>query len=561
MKKSLFFLLLTASLSLFAEERTLEEMQTIARQRFQQTAPVKGNHAKARTIQGTVNCVSESRAYAIFEPESQDAYVIVSKSDCTAPIIGYAEGRFDTQQMPPALRWFLTGAEQSIMKAEAEGLLKADSHNPYGAVEPFMTTLWNQSSPYNDLVPNQYPAGCVAVAMAQCINYCKYPSRASFRGYCGYYPTSSSSRPVVDSLDINDIFFYPFLDGYGRATSSQKKSVAKLVRDCGYASMMIYSPSGSGTYNNYAGIALTYYFKYPEESIKYIQRDFADEETWFSAIYNNLHHKSPIIMGGSDEEYGGHAFVLCGMDEEGLVYVNWGWGGTNNGFYDLSLMNPADQSFCLNQDIICGIRKTPIAGDVRRPRIFSLSGEPYTYELKTMTDDSDKERQALHIIFPSTFENSTPTDLEGELGLFGTDLTTGESWQISETDPISFAASQYYELDKPTSMFYYFIDGELTPGHTYRISFGSRDKVENEWHSILCLGGEIAYDINYTGDIATTTISEVMNILPVSIQTPLADRKTQPTFRGYYDLSGRRYDDKPATRGVYIKDGQKVYVP
>lgn len=33
---------------------------------------------------------------------------------------------------------------------------------------------------------------------------------------------------------------------------------------------------------------------------------------------------------------GGHAWVVDGYDSNDLFHMNWGWGGTDNGWYDLS---------------------------------------------------------------------------------------------------------------------------------------------------------------------------------------------------------------------------------
>ena len=560
MKRLFLLLVLFASLQLSASERSLNEIQTIARQRLSHSAAVKKLKGKRAALE--VQCIAENKAFAVFEPECSGAFVIISKSDLTQPVIGYSESAYQLEQMPPAMQWFLKSVEQNIMEAEANGRVLTNKSAAYVPVAPFVTTQWHQSSPFNDLVPKQYPAGCGAISLAQCINYCKYPSKVDFRGYYAYLPSSSSTRYTVDSLDIKSLYLYPFLDNYGRASSAQKKGVATLVRDCGYSEFMLYGPNGSSTVNLYGAIALVESFQYPEACVKYMQSSFYPKDKWSELIYSELMKKSPVIMGGHDEKEGGHAFVLCGIDADGLVYVNWGWGAQSDGFYAIELMNPDGDSYSLYQDIIYGIRSTPLDTDVRRPRWFSTDGEPYTFELVMEEDGTGKSRPTLNIAFNAGLENSTPTTLKGECGLFGQDLTTGEFWQITETDPVHWGCGAYLELKEPSTMYYYYLDDDLIPGHTYRISFGTRDEVENEWHSVLCYGGEIAYDVYYTGDIKTSTISEVMNITPVdAIHAPLVNNESQPTrLYGYYDLSGRHYDSKPSKSGLYIKDGQKILI-
>ena len=560
-------LLLTAVAYSTAHERTMSEMLAIAANQLNSAA-----NAKAR--QGGVQaqdfrCISETPAYAVFEPEGSDAYVIVSKSDLTKAVIGYAEHPFKANQMPPALSWYLKSVEQTILKAEAQGKTLASTQAAYHTVEPFITTMWHQSSPFSDLTPNNYAAGCVAIAMAQCINYRQYPATVKFRGYCSYLPNSSSTRYVIDSLDISSLYMYPFLDSYGRATDKQKKRVATLARDCGYAALMQYTPSGSGAYSLNAAVALQEYFHYPEACVKYMHRVFTTDDEWYRIIYSELMNESPVIMGANDEQAGGHAFILCGIDDDGLVYVNWGWGADGDGYYAIDLMDVEDFSFKYNQEIVYGIRTTPLATDIRRPRWSTLHGEFYTFQLAIEEDSNHKPFRALHIVFKDGLENYTPTSLEGECGLFGQDLTTGEAWQITETDPVNWPAGSYIDLTEPKALYYYNLEEDLIPGHTYRMSFGTRDKIEGTWHSVLCQGGEIAYDLYYTGDINTSTISEVQYITPIdAIAAPTANTLANDGLTRVYDLQGRLLYTAPTAsfnlwevpaRGILvIKEGDKA---
>ena len=542
-------------------------MRTIAANKLNSAANVKGRQGGVQAQD--FRCISETPAYAVFEPESSDAFVIVSKSDLTKAVIGYAERPFNVNQLSPSLRWYLESVEQTILEAEAKDKALAPTQATYHPVKPFITTMWHQASPFSDLTPKNYPAGCVAIAMAQCINYCQYPTTVNFRGYYAYLPSSSSSRYTIDSLDINSLYIYPFLDSYGRATDKQKKRVATLARDCGYACYMRYAPDGSGAYSSYAGSALVNCFNYPEACIKYLHSSFTTHDEWHGIIYSELMKECPIIMGAADENAGGHAFVLCGIDEDGLVYVNWGWGSDGDGYYSIDLMNIEDFSFKINQEIIYGIRSTALDTDIRRPRWSSIDAEPYTYSFSMEEDNNGKSRPTLHITFNAGIENLTPTTLEGECGLFGQDLTTGESWHITETDPVKWSSGAYIDVDEPTALYYYFLDDDLIPGHTYRMSFGTHDKVENEWHSVLCLGGEIAYDIYYTGNITTSTISEVKHIIPVdAIAAPTAKTLDNDGLTRVYDLQGRllytsptasfNLWDVPAHGVLVIKEGDKT---
>ena len=574
MKRIILLCLTAVCTTLAASERSQKEMQEIALNHFAPSSGVKATAGHGAVVKEPL-CILSASTYSVYASPTDDRFVIVSKSDLTSPVIGYAQGRFTDATMAPGLRWYLSVVERNIQHAEAThthlggpGIMKA----PTTPVEPFITTLWHQSDPYNMKTPNNYPAGCVAVALAQCINYCRYPSKAQFRGYCYYTESASSTRYTIDSLDINDIYFYPYLDLYGRATEGQKKSVATLVRDCGYATYMQYSKKGSGTYLYEAGIALTTRFSYPDECIKYAERSAfgGSQDDWNQIIYDEIHKRCPVIYGGQDENEGGHAFVFCGLDADGLVYVNWGWGGDGDGFFDISLLNPGEMQFSSSQDMIYGIRKAPLEGDRPEPRIFSYNGQPYTFSFADEKDDDGKSHIALHISFNAGMVNMSPVTMDGEFGLFGTDITTGKNWQIKETDPDTWTPGVGYFLREPAALFYYYMEDALVAGHTYRISFGSRDKREGQWHSIICEGGEIGYEIYYTGDAATCTISERMEPLYDGIRaiTPTNDASESDALTRVYDTSGRLVYTSPTAqfnlwnvpaRGVLVvKQGNDV---
>ena len=569
MRYHLLLMLLVASLTASAIERTMEEMQTLATRHFYQQAKVKAATGSSFASL-KVQCMAQTDAYAIFTPITDDGFVILSKSNLTRPVIGYSPTHFAPEKMPADLHWFLNVVSRNIQSAEASRInLTANPRlKTMAPVEPFITTLWHQGDPYNLLTPNNYPAGCVAVAMAQCINHLRYPGRVNFRGYCYYTKSANSTRLTVDSLDISGIYFYPYLDMYGRATEGQKKSVATLIRDCGYATYMQYTKSGSGTYNYMAGIGLVNCFNYPEACVKTAERRcFSSADEWNELIYKELQMQSPIIYGGSDEEEGGHAFVLCGIDEGGLVYVNWGWGGDANGFYDIALLNPAELEFTSHQDMIYGIRSKAQPTDKIEPRLYANDYQPYTFRFSIDKDDDGVKHQTIHIFSTSGFCNMTPATFDGEFGIFGTDLTTGKPWEIKETDPLDWGPGVGYFLDEPAELFYYYVEDRLQPGHTYRLSFGTRDRREGEWHSILADGGEVAYDVYFTGDSLTTTFSE--RVLPTAIRQVSASAALQPdALTRVYDLQGRllytvpterfNLSDVPARGTLIVKTGKKV---
>jgi hypothetical protein len=129
-------------------------------------------------------------------------------------------------------------------------------------------------------------------------------------------------------------------------------------------------------------------------------------------------------------------------------------------------------------------------------------------------------------------------------------LTDGTDWEIApdlqdrDTIPAGYGYASSSD-DYKDFAFYYYIDGDkgLKPGHKYHLSFGTKDDREGSWHSILCIGGELGYELTYTGDIATSTI--VPEKKPAPVLTAIHDIKTSnvtPADDGItrvFDTAGR----------------------
>ena len=271
------------------------------------------------------------------------------------------------------------------------------------------------------------------------------------------------------------------------------------------------------------------------------------------------------------------------MDDEGLVYVNWGWRGTADGFYNITALTPTQGGQTMNFDgtpeIVYGIRPQPLDTDHITGRIFGYSGYPYTCRFGTEKDDEGVDHVTLYCDLPYGFANFNSSSFQGVFGLFAKDLTDDTEWVITEDlqdrDTIPAGYGYYGSTDNyKTFYFYYFVDGEqgLKPGHTYRMSFGVKDDREGLWHSILCVNGELGYDITYTGDAATSTIDSERKPVPetTGVQTIPASSLSSPSgnLTRVYDTSGRLVFSSPTpqfnlwdvpARGILlVKQGGKT---
>ena len=556
MKKILFsFTLFLAATAGLADNRSLSEMQAIAASKLgSATAAVKGVNGSS-ALTPTLLRVADDAAYSIFTPEQGDGFVIVAKSTLSAPVIGYSKGRYDADNLPPAFRWYLSEVSRNLQDVE-NGMRRAPQRAAtYTPVENFITTQWSQEYPFNQKTPNNYPAGCVATALAQCLNYYQYPASAKFTGtYELTTKVGQKTKTERKSEEVSTTYTWPYKDNY-KNFGKYGDNIDELLRDCGYATYMEYSKDGSGTVGYLVGIALTKTFGYPEESIKlhYLSWVGYDAETWNQLIYDELGRRCPVLYGAGSETFGGHAFIFSGIDDEGKVYVNWGWRGTADGFFDIWLLTPKQGTttinFDLNHHMVYGIRPTALPTDRIETRIYSISGNAFTFRWGTSEDNDGVEHNTLYCDLPYGFINTCPSDFKGVFGIFGQDLTDGTSWVIADdlqdrdTIPAGYGygggSEQYKDF-----YFYYWIDGEkgLKPGHTYHMSFGTKDDREGTWHSILGQG-EVGYKITYTGDPATSTIEEENIGLPVltGIHAPSAamNKPGSDGLTRVFDTSGR----------------------
>ena len=65
--------------------------------------------------------------------------------------------------------------------------------------------------------------------------------------------------------------------------------------------------------------------------MRQLEKDILPGGEFVQAIYNELSMGCPVFMTGGD-----HAFVYDGYDENGLIHVNWGWAGLDDGYFDIN---------------------------------------------------------------------------------------------------------------------------------------------------------------------------------------------------------------------------------
>lgn len=273
--------------------------------------------------------------------------LILSASDVALPVLGYTDsGVIDPANMPPQLQAWLDEYASQIAYAEQNGLQPIDKNvtltypTDWEYIAPLVKTEWDQGKPYNLLTPQQTPTGCVATAMAQVMNYWKYPEIG--HGAISY--TNDINGALTMNFEQQPFAWDDMIDNYTSMSYTQKQAdaVAYLMKACGYSSQMAYSGGGSGTQVEKASLALIKYFGY-NKNIQSLQRYQFSMTEWATILYNQLKNVGPVIYSGHSLGNYAHAFVADGYDGNGYFHINWGWGGMCDGFYSLDALIPTSQ--------------------------------------------------------------------------------------------------------------------------------------------------------------------------------------------------------------------------
>ena len=295
--------------------------------------------------------VGSTSEYYVFNKGTDGGFVIVSGDDLTEPILGYCDqGEFDYDRLPPAMQEWLDGYAGQIARIQEGGaVIIRDAVPTHPKVPELMKSKWSQGYPYNLTCPQYFSlgqsvTGCVATAMAQILYYNREKSvsetTAAMPAYDTWTEHATYGRLHVEGIpEGSPIDWENMKDEYGSATEKQRLAVADLMHYCGVAVKMDYTNQSSGAQSYDAYQAFGKYFGYGSSVHFYDYTSVTSDVDWDRIVYAEIAAGRPVYVSGANSE-GGHAFVADGYDGNLKYHINWGWGGTSNGFYRLSVLNP-----------------------------------------------------------------------------------------------------------------------------------------------------------------------------------------------------------------------------
>lgn len=288
----------------------------------------------------------ESDAFYVFAADNKKGFVIISADELMAPILGYSTtGEFDPDNIPSDVQWWLETymMEYAQLSENSSREMRYTAQQPFsGSVAPLVKTAWNQGSPYNNLCPSiggsPTVTGCVATAMAQAMSVYKHPTYPS--GNVSYI-TESNSISIGESLGS---YYFDWTNALNSNSTSFASAVARIMYACGVAVKMDYdvsSKGGSGAYPSDIMPALRDNFGYDNDMI-FCQKESMSDYDYKTLLINEFQAGRPVIYNGRTSS-SGHCFVLDGYEVrsgEPYFHVNWGWGGSYDGYFLISSLNP-----------------------------------------------------------------------------------------------------------------------------------------------------------------------------------------------------------------------------
>jgi hypothetical protein len=208
----------------------------------------------------------------------------------------------------------------------------------------WLLTNWHQSAPYNNYCPldlikgGRSVAGCPAVAMAQILNYHNTTNGIVFTDSDDYHHIYGGNNYWIDN-DHDEYNFpsFPVLNTYLETLSYNYQNQnpptnndkAAITFACGVAAKQVYGKDGSGTF----GVDQAYdaYLRFNCTTIEMFDDDVPE---LYERLSNNMKDAIPAHLAIVNPDWTmGHNVVVDGYNTDDYYHINFGWGGSYNGWY------------------------------------------------------------------------------------------------------------------------------------------------------------------------------------------------------------------------------------
>lgn len=339
-----------------------------------------------------------------FYCEKDSGMLVVASDDRLGPVVGFTTNGYvsEVAKLPVSFRLWLQMLEREVRRVQTDP--KYDKHQlrgTYGfklpvAVSPLLRTTWGQGYPYNASCPVDTAhggvrclTGCTATAMAQVMNYHRWPVEGERRIS---YKDNYHNRLIDCSFPMGRYEWDAYKSGYSmRDTLSEQSGVAHvgdLLFHCGITLHANYCSRVTRAASYRIRLGLVNNFNYSIET-SYMEADMMSPREWHYLLRKELSCRRPLcydLIAYDEWGHAGHVLVCDGYNKEGLYHFNWGWNGWLDGYYalvDLPTRMPYGQEkrpFC-SQGVVYGIHPNG-KGDIGAGLIKIYRGKKIESELK-----------------------------------------------------------------------------------------------------------------------------------------------------------------------------------
>ena len=277
----------------------------------------------------------------------------------------------------------------STTNTATECLVRANTRSytltPKTPIDPIVVAEWGQSYPFNWQTPivengRNAPAGCGPVALGEIMYYYRntgcdaLPDYSVWEGYVGI-------EGGLPATTFNcDLILPKYTDN--EYTEEQGDEVAKLIKYIGCATKSIYCFGYGGSFLNENDLpALGFSTETYSVTTKMTDKELE------SLFDKELEKGRPLLLAGYNiTGTVGHWYVVDGRDDTGRYHINFGGGGSGNGFYIISQdeykENPTDGPMLNNIWVTVPVMPkgwttsvTTTKSDQQNGRVYNLQGQ------------------------------------------------------------------------------------------------------------------------------------------------------------------------------------------
>jgi len=361
------FILILIGGNAFADYVSIEKARIVAKNVYFERINQSDDFAFENVVFDNEYAVEEAAhtLFYVFNMQNDQGFVMIAADDQSYPILGYTfKGRLvENKEVNPAFANLIESFERQLINIIEKDLpTNADITNTWNTylneefqmqtmqtVGPLIQTSWNQSPYYNALCPGGSVTGCVATAMAQVIRYYQHPNKGT--GSHSYYHSTYGNLSANFGTTTYNYANMPL------SISSANNDVATLCYHCGVSVEMNYSPSGSSASTAYSPTAYKTYFGY-STTAAYDSKDYYTDIQWKIMLRAEHMYNRPVMYRGTGS-YGGHSFIVDGFQYPDHFHFNWGWGGSSDGYFYLTSLNPGYYDFTSGQGGVFNLYPDP----------------------------------------------------------------------------------------------------------------------------------------------------------------------------------------------------------